>query len=141
MAENPEETNQVCDILGVPEADLNLLVPGAKAYFLNTVQEYAQGLLSQSQSIEEMEHTGSGPAEITAAYVGEAKWVLIRRQRQRARSSRWVVFTRIVQVLMSTLVGIGASNFSQTWGAIMCVGGVLGGSIALLVEREISREI
>ena len=50
------------------------------------------------------------------------------------------MFVRVVQVLMAAVTGIGASNFSQQWGALLCVGGVLLGSISLVVERELDRD-
>jgi len=113
--------------------------PGARSYLDKTVKEYADKLVVEANNIEKMEHTGGGHAEITAAHVEEAKWVSIRRIRKKAASSKWPVVLRMIQIAMSAVIGIGASNFFQTWGALMCVGGILFGSISLIIEREIDR--
>jgi hypothetical protein len=140
MADHAARDNIEADLLGLKVEDYAPLVPGGREYFAAAVREYADSLLSQARNIEDSEHTGSGPPEITAAHVEEAKWVLIRRQRRRAQESGWVSVLRVVQVLMAALTGIGASNFSQQWGAALCVVGVLVGSISLVVERELGRE-
>ena len=117
------------------------LTDGAKQYFNCTVKEYADKLLSESSNIEKMEHAGTGDAEITAGHVEEAKWVLIRRLRRTTGQSKWAVVARIGQTLMVAAVGVGASNFGQTWGSVLCLVGVFIGSILLVVEREVTREI
>lgn len=117
------------------------LTDGATRYFDGAVREYADKLLSEASSIEKTEHTGSGEAEITAAHVEEAKWVLIRRLRRSAGHSRWVVVVRIGQTVAAAAVGVGASNFSQTWGAVLCLVGVFIGSILMVAERELTREL
>jgi len=114
---------------------------GARSYFEKTVVEYGDKLGSESRSIERMEHAGGGPAEITAAHVEEAKWVLVRRLRRSAMRSRWPVVVRIGQTLAAVAVGIGASNFAVAWGGVMCVVGVLSGSLLLVIEREMTREL
>ncbi len=121
-------------------ADSTALLPGGRAYFIKTLKEYAEMLLSESKSIETLEHTGSGPPEITAGHVEEAKWVLIRRHRRRLRSSKLATTARIGQFFASMTIGIGASNFSQQWGALLCLAGVILGSMLLFLEREIGRE-
>ena len=130
------EENQI--VIGI--AYLSNLTEGAIDYFTQAVKEYAERLKRESENIEYMEHTGEGPPEITAAHVQEAKWVSLRRMRRRATSSKWNAILRLGQLVMSTVVGIGASNFTQTWGALMCVIGVLMGSILLIAERELTRE-
>ena len=120
--------------------EIGELVPGGKAYFEQAVQQYATMLLAEAKNIEDMEHTGSGPAEITAAHVEEAKWVLVRRQRRKVAQGRWVVALRAGQLVASTVMGIGASNLSQTWGALSTVGGVLMASLLFVIEREMSRD-
>jgi len=132
----PENT----EFHGLDVSDVEEFVPGAKSYFRETVANYTQQLFNEAKGIEQLEHTGSGPTEITAAHVEEAKWVLLRRSRRQARNSRWVAAIRVGQVISSAAVGIGASNFSYNWGAITCIVSVLFGSLLLLVEREISRE-
>lgn len=97
-------------------------------------------LLSEASNIEEMEHTGSGPAEITAAHVEEAKWVLRRRQRNRSRNAAWLVILRIAQVALSIVIGIGASNLKEAWGPIASVAGGLTAAVLFIVEREITRD-
>jgi hypothetical protein len=115
--------------------------PGAGSYFEKTVAEYGDKLASESRSIERMEHAGGGPAEITAAHVEEAKWVLVRRLRRGARQSNLLVVVRIAQTLTAVAVGIGAANFAQAWGGVMCVVGVLIGSLSVVIEREMTREL
>lgn len=127
--------------LGLPETDYSQLVPGGREYFVKSIREYTEQLFNEAKNIEDIEHAGSGPPEITAAHVEEAKWVLIRRRRRQARSTRWTVILRIGMVLMSAAVGIGASNFTKSWGAVLCVVCVFIGSMLLVVEREITREL
>lgn len=135
-----DETEKSPEHLGIEARDWGNLVPGARSYFESAVREYAEALLSEAKGIEEMEHIGPGPPEITAGHVEEGKWVLARRRRARSAVTGWVVVARIVQALMSGAIGIGASNFTRTWGAAMCVAGVLLGAVMLLVERELRRE-
>jgi hypothetical protein len=117
------------------------LTDGAKSYFNRAVKEHADKLFSEASNIEKMEHAGTGAPEITAGHVEEAKWVLIRRLRKTARHSKWAVMLRIGQTLMAAAVGVGASNFVQTWGAVLCLLGVFIGSVLLVLEREVTREI
>jgi len=117
------------------------LTDGARQYFDCSVKEYADKLLNEATNIEKMEHAGTGDPEITAAHVEEAKWVIIRRLRRTNSSSKWVVALRISQTLAAGATGVGASNFSQTWGAVMCVAGIFLGSLMLIIEREVSRDI
>ena len=126
---------------GLDDSDVEKLIPGAKFHFKDAVASYTQQLFTEAKGIEALEHTGSGPTEITAAHVEEAKWVLLRRARRQARHSRWVAAIRVGQVVASAAVGIGASNFSHQWGAITCIISVLFGSLLLLVERELYREV
>lgn len=123
------------------EASTSCFTDGGKEYLRNAVQEYADRLINESRNIEQMEHTGQGDPEITGAHVEEAKWVLIRRLRRSSLKCRWIFTVRIGQAIMVAVVGIGASNFKETWGALMCVGGVFACSILLLVERELTREL
>jgi len=129
------------DQFGLSATDYAQLVPGGRDHFLANVQDHAQQLFNEARNIEEMEHTGPGQPEITAAHVEEAKWVLVRRQRRRARGTRLIFPLRAGQAVTTALVGIGASNFDQTWGALLCIGAVFLGSMLLLVEREFTREL
>jgi hypothetical protein len=130
------DTNLVID-----SCDSQHLVPGARIYFADAVRNYAEQLFTEAKGIEKLEHTGDGPPEITAAYVEEAKWVLLRRLRRRSKSTCWLALLRTGQFLSSAGMGIGASNFAVTWGSVMCLVSVLLGSMFLFVEREIGRDI
>jgi hypothetical protein len=141
MSNTPISLPPEKDDFRLPSAYYSDLTDGAKHYFECAVREYADKLLSESTNIEKMEHAGIGAPEITAAHVEEAKWVLIRRLRRFAGSSRKVTFVRIMQTIMAAIVGVGASNFAQIWGAVICLVGILTGSVLLVVEREITREI
>lgn len=136
-----ERRTESPDTLGLLREDYEKLVPGAREHFTASVQVYVRQLFNEALNIEGIEHAGSGPPEITAAHVEEAKWILIRRQRRHARSSRWIAILRIGQGLTSAAIGIGASNFKESWGALMCIGGVFVGSMLLIVEREVTREL
>ena len=127
--------------IGLPAHFYSGLTDGARRYFGCAVKEYADKLLSESKGIEKMEHAGTGEAEITAAHVEEAKWVLVRRLRRSAGLSKWVIAIRIVQTIVAALVGVGASNFSEKWGSVLCIVGVCIGSVLLVVERELTREM
>jgi len=117
------------------------LTEGARRYFDCSVKEYADKLINEATNIEKMEHAGTGDPEITAAHVEEAKWVIIRRLRRSSSKSKWVMTLRLSQTLAAGAIGVGASNFSQTWGAVMCVASIFLGSLMLLIERELSRDI
>jgi hypothetical protein len=136
-----DETPEASDsFYGLDGGDISKLVPGAKSHFKGAIASYSQQLFNEAKGIEQLEHTGSGPTEINAAHVEEAKWVLLRRARRQAKHSGWVGTLRVGQVVSSAALGIGASNFSHDWGAITCIIAVLFGSLLLLVERELSRE-
>ena len=140
MADKAAQKELPEELLGLGAKDYKLLVPGAREYFAAAVNEYAERLLSQAKSIEESEHIGPGPAEITAAHVAEAKWVLIRRQRRQAQRRGWITFVRVIQTSMATLTGVGASYFSQRWGVILLLCSMFIGLISLVAERELDRE-
>lgn len=137
---NSDNENEETEIL-IDSSYLTNLTEGAIDYYSSAVKEYAERLKREAQSIENMEHTGQGPPEITAAHVEEAKWISLRRMRLNTSSTKWNIFLRFGQLGSSIFVGIGASSFDETWGALLCVGGVLFGSLFLIVERELTREI
>lgn len=140
MSEQSESLPAIVGEVNGSATVYKILTPNAQAYFDKCVREYEDRLLSESTNIEAMEHTGSGPPEVTAAHIEEAKWVLIRRLRRRTGSSKRVAALRIGQILMSAVVGIGSSNFNTTWGALMCVVGILLFSMLLMIEREVVRD-
>jgi hypothetical protein len=126
--------------VAVSETDFELLVPGGQDFFQRAVSDYGESLFAEAKSIEGMEHTGSGPPEITAAHVDEARWVLARRRRIHATHSKWAAFTRIAQLLATTTLGVGASNLKDTWGAVLSLVSVLIAALLFILERELTRD-
>jgi hypothetical protein len=138
----PTNNNEIDDKKNFLPIELyESLTDGARRYFYCSVKEYADKLLNEATNIEKMERAGTGDPEITAAHVEEAKWVIIRRLRRSSSKLKWVVALRLGQTLGACAIGVGASNFSQTWGAVMCVISIFFGSLMLIFEREISRDI
>jgi|GEM_PF-5951001 len=117
------------------------LTPGADQYLKNTVKEYAEKIVAEASNIEKLDHVGDGSPEITAAHVEEAKHLSLRRLRKKARSTKWVAVLRLSQFLLSVLIGIGASNFKEIWGAMLCLISVFIASIVVFIERELTREL
>jgi len=141
MTEATPRANQTRVHAGAEIPSLDELTSSAREYFEQAVSEYAQRLLSAAKNIERMERVGAGPAEITGAHVEEAKWVCLRRMRRAASPSRASILLRFVQLAASAVVTIGAASFGETWGALMCVGGISLGFAALLIERELQRDM
>lgn len=117
------------------------LTNAAKQVFQNAVTEYADKLKLEAEDIEQMEHTGDGPAEITGAHVEEAKIVSIRRMRRKALSKRKIIPLRLGQFAMTAVAGVGASNISYLWGTLLCIGGIVVGLILFVIEIEMNREL
>ena len=123
-----------------PHVERGKLVPGASVYFDAAVREYAEMLFAEARNIEDLDHTGSGPAEITAAHVEEAKWLLARRHRRRARHSGKLALLKIGQLAVSVFIGVGASNIKESWGAVMMTVAVVVGALLFIAERELTRD-
>ncbi|MHB8104591.1 MAG: hypothetical protein ACYDG5_03515, partial [Dehalococcoidales bacterium] len=92
---------------------LSNLTEAAKDTFQKYVVEYAERLKREAENIENMEHTGQGPPEITGAHLEEAKYVSLRRMRRKALSQKKHFILRFFQLSMTAVAGVGASNFSQ----------------------------
>ncbi len=118
------------------EHSLAGLTDNARDHLGKALDEYKEKLLREAKAIEQLEHTGHGPAEITAAHVEEARWVTIRRMRRSVKSGWLVSLSRIIQYIAAILAGIGGSNLAETWGVIMAMAAVAIGCGFFMVERQ-----
>lgn len=112
----------------------------AQGYFDEVVNEYVERLEAESKNIEKLERVGDGPAEITAAHVEEAKWILLRRMRRRAIASKGMYACRGLQLASAVVVGVSTSYLTQVWGGALGMVAVAVGFCALMWEVDLTRE-
>lgn len=100
----------------------------------SAVAEYAAKVVSEARNIENMEHVGDPPPEITGAHIQEAKWVSLRRLRVHAQALRGGIVLRSFQLIATLVLGLGLANYSEWWGPLTVIAGVLIASISLIIE-------
>jgi hypothetical protein len=108
------------------------LTSHSKAHLEGSLKDFSIQVISEAKAIEQREHAGKGPPEVTAAHIDEAWWVMRRRIR-RARRPGLAVFLRLVETLGSAGMGVGGTNYAKTWGAVtfmICVLIVSGAFVA-----------
>lgn len=115
------------------------LTAGAQDHLIKQIETYADKIVTEAQNIEKMERVGSGPPEITTTHLQEAHWVYTRKMRRRS-TSKWTWVLRILQFVVTVIIGVGASNTNQTWGIILTAVGVVSGAILFIIEREIEKD-
>ena len=120
---------------------LQYLSQAAQESFQRFVIEYANRLRHETENLEKSEHIGDGPPEITGAHVEDAKVITLRRMRKSSSSTIWNAIVRLVQFMAIALIGVGASNFTELWGSVICVVGILLGAIFIVIEIWKHREL
>jgi hypothetical protein len=60
---------------------LNHLTSNSKTHLEARIEQFTTQVITEAKAIEQREHVGKGPPEVTAAHIDEAWWVLRRRIR------------------------------------------------------------
>jgi hypothetical protein len=114
------------------------LTAASKIQFRKRVSEFACQVLRESRSLEQADHAGSGPPEITAAHIDEG-WFLTKRRFRRPRHPIMGIVTRFVQAGGIAGFGIGATSLKQSWGPAVFVLSALATILGILIEAYLSR--
>ena len=93
----------------------------SKTVLNEVVSEYARRLVSEAESEERLQIGATKTVEITAQIVESAKWQLIHKMRRKAKHAGWLLTFQILMGLLTIPIGIGASNFGERWGLILCL--------------------
>jgi hypothetical protein len=117
---------------------LERLTAGSVPHLKARLRDFVVQMLKEARFIEEAEHVGTGPPEITAAHIDEAWWVSRRRVR-RSRHPMAKAGARAVQVFAAAGFGIGATRLQNTWGPGLFVASTLALLGALLLEGHLDR--
>lgn len=96
-------------------AILDHLTSNSKTHLEARIEQFTTQVITEAKAIEQREHVGKGPPEVTAAHIDEAWWVLRRRIRG-ARRPVLAGLSRAVQALGAAGLGIGGSSFQAKWG-------------------------
>ena len=119
--------------------ELDHLTAHSKTFLTTRLGEFSLQVLREARSIENTEHVGSGPPEITAAHIDEAWWVSRRRIR-RSKHPIWCAIVRVLQTLGVAGFGIGLSNLkAEWWGPWVFAICAVGTCVAFLLEVHLQR--
>lgn len=102
---------------------LEYLTVSSRTHLEGMVKSFTEQVVAEAKAIEQREHVGKGPPEVTAAHISEAWWVM-RRKVRRGRRPFLTFLLRAIETLGAAGIGIGATNYSKRWGAvtfIVCV--------------------
>lgn len=88
------------------------------------MQSFAAQVVKEAKAIEQNEHAGKGPPEVTAAHIEEAWWVT-RRKVRHARNTTFLVALRALETLGAAGIGVGASNYLARWGIVTFMASLL----------------
>ena len=97
---------------------LDHLTASSKTHLEGRIQQFTVQVVAEAKAIEQREHAGKGPPEVTAAHIDEAWWVLRRRIRG-AKHPILVVLARTIQAFGAAGVGVGATSFQAKWGQVV----------------------
>ena len=132
-----EKTTPACIAVEVKDGISNLTI-ASQSHLRTRLEEFAAQVLREAKSIEQAEHVGSGPPEITAAHIDEAWWV----RRRRIRHSRHPILSvtaRFIQASGIAGFGIGATSLKQSWGPEVFVLSALAAIVGILIEAYLAR--
>jgi hypothetical protein len=112
---------------------LEYLTSNSRFHFERKITDFAIQVTAEAKAIEQREHAGKGPPEITAAHIDEAWWVV----RRRIRHARYPILTlsaRVLEAVGAAGIGVGATAFHEKWGAITFIVSCLTVMCAFLAE-------
>lgn len=112
---------------------LDNLTPNSRSHLCALMASFASQVVKEAKAIEQSEHAGKGPPEVTAAHVEEAWWVSRRRVR-RARNAKLLILLRAFETLGAAGVGVGASNYLAKWGIVTFMACLLLTCVAYVLE-------
>lgn len=113
------------------------LTKGAQEELEKKVEDYMITVVSQAGLSESRSREGSTP-EITASHISEADW-MCRRGLIKNKINKKIIIYRVLQLIGSFIIGIGASNITNTLGIIATVVGIALGVITYVLELEENR--
>jgi hypothetical protein len=117
---------------------LDHLTLNSKTHLVGRIQDFTSQVIGEAKAIEQREHAGKGPPEVTAAHIDEAWWVI----RRRIRGVRHPVLTttaRAFETFGAAGIGVGATAFQKKWGPIVFIVSCLITMGAFLLEAYSTR--
>lgn len=94
---------------------LDHLTTSSRSHLCKLMESFAAQVVKEAKAIEQNDHAGKGPPEVTAAHIEEAWWVTRRRVR-RARNTTLLVSLRAFETLGAAGIGVGMTNYHANWG-------------------------
>jgi hypothetical protein len=125
---------------------LDHLTSNSQKHLEGRIQDFAVQVIAEARAIEQREHAGKGPPEVTAAHIAEAWWV-IRRRIRHARHPILLVVARALETFGVAGIGVGATvflsvgvtDFQKKWSPIVFIASCLVTMGAFLLEVYTAR--
>jgi len=133
------DTQQIAEaVVNLPDDIKNKFTDVAITELNKAVSEYARKLISEAESEERLQLNATKTVEITAQIVDSAKWQIVSKMRRRARHYKLLLVLQMVMGVLMIPIGIGASNFDESWGQWLCILCGLAYVMILVVHSVIS---
>ena len=118
------------------------LTNNSQAHLEGRIEQFTVQVIAEARAIEQREHAGKGPPEVTAAHIDEAWWV-VRRRIRRARHPILAIIARALETLGAAGIGIGATIFlganttdlQKKWGPLTFILSCIATMGGFLVEE------
>jgi hypothetical protein len=117
---------------------LDHLTSNSKTHLEGRIQDFTVQVITEARAIEQREHAGKGPPEVTAAHIDEAWWV-VRRRIRRARHPILTLTARAFETFGAAGIGVGATAFQKKWGSVVFIASCLATMAAFLLEAYTAR--
>jgi hypothetical protein len=118
---------------------LDHLTQSSKTHLEIRLRDFTVQVVAEAKAIEQREHAGKGPPEVTAAHVDEAWWV-VRRRIRRARHPILTLLARAFETFGAAGIGVGASLFQARWGPTVFMASCLITMSAFLLEAFLVKD-
>ncbi len=125
---------------------LDHLTVNSRSHLEGRIRDFTVQVIAEAKAVEQREHAGKGPPEVTAAHIDEAWWVTRRRIRH-AKHPVLQVLARGLETFGAAGIGVGASvflssgatDFQKKWSPLVFIASCLVTMGAFLLEVYTSR--
>lgn len=125
---------------------LDHLTMNSRAHLEGRIRDFTVQVIAEAKAVEQREHAGKGPPEVTAAHIDEAWWV-IRRRIRHARHPVLQGLARCLETIGTAGIGVGATvflssgatDFQKKWSPLVFIASCLVTMVAFLLEVYTSR--
>jgi hypothetical protein len=115
------------------------LTAHSRAHLEGRIEQFTVQVVAEAKAIEQREHAGTGPPEVTAAHIDEAWWVLRRRIRS-AKHPILAVVARVFEALGPAGIGVGATGMDARWGRAIFIVSCVATLGAFLLEVHATKQ-